>query len=228
MKQQPQAFIFDLDGVITDTAEEHFLAWKQLASELGIIVDRAFNEQLKGVGRMESLEKILRLKPSLPPMSVEEKENLASKKNSHYKALIAKTTPENILPGIKLLLEHIHAAGIKVALGSASKNARTIVEHLEIGSYFDYIVDAAQITNGKPHPETFMNAADAFGFSHENCIGVEDAIAGIEAINSANMFSVGVGSADHLHAADYVVEDTSLLQFGEILDHYAAWKRVKA
>ncbi|WP_042337422.1 beta-phosphoglucomutase [Bacillus andreraoultii] len=220
MIQYPKAFIFDLDGVITDTAEYHYLAWKKLAESLGIMIDREFNEQLKGVSRIESLERILSLKPELLDMPVEEKEKLATKKNEHYKELINQVTPEDILPGIQKLLDDIKSHNIKIALGSASKNAEFVINRLGLKNYFDYIVDAAKIKKGKPDPETFTIAADYFGFEYRECIGVEDSAAGIEAINKAQMFSVGVGDRDHLSDADYLLSDTDDLNFDLIIEKY--------
>ncbi|WP_419962499.1 beta-phosphoglucomutase [Psychrobacillus sp. BM2] len=221
MNQYPKAFIYDLDGVITDTAEFHFLAWKKLAEELGISLDRQFNEQLKGISRMESLELILQLNASLLKMSNEEKVRLANKKNEFYLELAESINEENILPGIEDLLKNNKKRNIKIALGSASENARNVIEKLGLTSYFDYIVDASKVSRGKPDPETFTTAADFFGIPHKECIGIEDAAAGIEAINKANMFSVGVGSLEHLSQADYLVEDTSQLDFEEIMKRYS-------
>lgn len=221
MTQYPKAFIYDLDGVITDTAEFHFLAWKKLAEELGISLDRQFNEQLKGISRMESLELILQLNASLLKMSNEEKVRLANKKNEFYLELAESINEENVLPGIEDLLKNNKKRNIKIALGSASENARNVIEKLGLTSYFDYIVDASKVSRGKPDPETFTTAADFFGIPHKECIGIEDAAAGIEAINKANMFSVGVGSLEHLSQADYLVEDTSQLDFEEIMKRYS-------
>ena len=220
MTQSPKAFIFDLDGVITDTAEYHFLAWKKLAVELGVSIDRQFNEQLKGISRMESLECILQLKSSLLNLPDEEKVRLANQKNEHYLELIESINPESILPGIEDLLKKCKEYNIKVALGSASKNAFKIINKLGLIKYFDYVVDASQVKNGKPHPETFTTAADFFNIPYSECIGLEDAAAGVEAVNKANMFSVGVGEEKHLSHADYLVGDTSELFFEEIIRHY--------
>ncbi|AQQ54819.1 beta-phosphoglucomutase [Planococcus lenghuensis] len=220
MAQQPKAFIFDLDGVITDTAEFHFLAWKQLAEEVGVIFDRKFNEQLKGVGRMDSLERILQLNPERAVMPLAEKERLAAQKNANYLELIAKTTPADILPGIEELLRTAQESGVKIALGSASKNAAFVLEKLELTHYFDYIVDAATVKNGKPHPETFTTAADALGVAYSDCVGIEDADAGVTAIKSAGMFAVGVGDAQHLPHADYRVDSTDELEFTDIIRRY--------
>lgn len=219
MSQYPQAFIYDLDGVITDTAEFHFLAWKKLADELGISIDRKFNEKLKGISRMESLEHILKLKSSLK-LTQEEKVRLANQKNEYYLELVESINSSNILRGIEALLNKNKEENIKIALGSASKNALQVLDKLGLTKYFDYIVDASKVKKGKPDPETFTTAADFLGIPYSKCIGVEDAAAGIEAINKANMFSVGVGKVDQLSQADYLVGDTSELVFEEIVKQY--------
>lgn len=216
----PKAFIYDLDGVITDTAEYHYLAWKQLAEELGVSFDRHFNEQLKGISRMDSLDRILALNPTLATMSEDEKKGHASRKNDYYLELIETISPADVLPGIEELLKMNQQHGLKIALGSASKNAAHVLEKLELTHYFDYIVDASKVMNGKPDPETFLAAAEALGLSPADCIGVEDSAAGIESINAAGMFSVGVGDAAHLHGADLLVDSTSLLDYDEIIKRY--------
>lgn len=220
MAHTPKLIIYDLDGVITDTAEFHYLAWKKLADELDIPIDRHFNEQLKGINRMDSLDRILELSDSPMHLSVAEKVELASRKNGYYLELIEAVTPDHILPGINALLEDNKQAGIKIALGSASKNAARILEKLELSDRFDYIVDAAEIERGKPDPETFTAAADALGIAYGDCIGIEDAAAGVEALNRAGMFSVGVGDEAHLSQADYLVENTEQLVFAEILERF--------
>lgn len=221
MSQYPKAFIFDLDGVITDTAEFHYLSWKKLAEEVGISFDKQFNERLKGISRMESLELILQLDTSLLKTSNEEKVKLANKKNEFYLELAESLNEENVLPGIENLLKHIKKRNIKIALGSASENAKNVVKKLGLSNYFDYIVDASKVKKGKPDPETFIIAADYLGIPYKECIGIEDAAAGIEAINKANMFSVGVGSVENLSQANYLVEDTSKLDFEEIIKKYS-------
>lgn len=217
---QPQAFIFDLDGVITDTAEFHYLAWKQVGEELGIPVDRGLNEQLKGVSRLESLERILSSSPTPISLSDAEKEQWATRKNNHYRELIEAIRPSDILPGITELLEEIQARRLRIALGSASRNAIFVLEKLGLTKAFEYIVDPGRIAFGKPHPETFLNAAEVLGVPYAACIGVEDSEAGIEAINRAGMFSVGVGAPAFLHEANYLVPETSRLQLDEILKAY--------
>lgn len=225
MRDDPKAFIFDLDGVITDTAEFHYLAWKQIGEELGIKIDRKFNEQLKGISRMKSLDMILALKPTLLNMSYQEKELLASKKNHHYQKLITTITPEHILPGVEELLINIKNHGIKIALGSASKNAYIVLNQLGITHVFDYVVDAAKITKGKPDPETFTNAAYYLQVPYSECVGLEDAAAGIQALKEAGMFAVGIGEKDYLLGADMVVRESAELDFDDIVNHY---KRTKA
>ncbi|ALC91686.1 beta-phosphoglucomutase [Bacillus sp. FJAT-18017] len=220
MKPNPKAFIFDLDGVITDTAEFHYLAWKKLAEQLGITIDRDFNEQLKGISRMDSLERILALNPALKDMPQEEKEKLAYQKNEHYKNLIKLIKPEDVLPGIEELFKKLKENHIKIAIGSASKNAPVVVEQLGLTHYIDYIVDAAKVKKGKPDPETFTTAADYLNIPYDECVGLEDAAAGIQAINQAGMFSVGIGDKEHLSAADYLVGDTTQLDLEEILKQY--------
>ena len=206
-----EAVIFDLDGVITDTAEYHYLAWKQLGEELGIPFDREFNETLKGVSRMASLERILELGSQQNDFTACEKEALATKKNSHYVELISNITPADILPGIEQLLKHLRAAGYKVAMASASKNAFTVTKSLGLTSYFDHIVDAATVANSKPNPEVFLKAAAALGVAPAVCIGIEDAAAGVAAINDAGMFSIAIGTDAGLNHARIVLDSTEKL-----------------
>jgi len=220
MTHYPKALIFDLDGVITDTAEFHFLAWEKLARELGVSIDRQFNEQLKGISRMESLECILKLAPSMRSLSYEERLKLANQKNEHYLELIDLINSAYILPGIERLLKKTRDQHIKIALGSASKNAFKVLDKLGLTNYFDYVVDASKVTKGKPDPETFKTAADFLSVPYSECIGLEDSAAGVEAINKANMFSVGVGAFEHLSHADYLVGNTSELIFEEIVKQY--------
>ncbi|RSK26441.1 beta-phosphoglucomutase [Bacillus sp. HMF5848] len=219
-----QAFIFDLDGVITDTAEHHYLAWKQLAEENGITFDREFNEQLKGVNRMDSLDLILKRGGRENDFTPEEKEALATKKNDQYKQLITGITPEDILPGVLQLLKDIKAAGIKVGLASASKNAFAVIDSLGVREYFDYMVDAATVEKGKPHPEVFLKAAENLGVDPADCVGVEDAEAGVEAVKAAGMFAVGVGTPEAMAKADYIVTNTADLSLATIQEKYTAAK----
>jgi beta-phosphoglucomutase len=212
-----QAFIFDLDGVITDTAEYHYLAWKALGEEIGIPFTREFNEELKGVSRMDSLEKILALGQKQNEFSEQEKLALATKKNEHYVRLIANITPDDILPGIKELIADIKEKGYKLGLASVSKNAFTVMESLELKDKFDVIVDAATIAKGKPDPEIFLTAAKLLQVEPSACIGIEDAAAGVESIKGAGMFAVGVGHSVTLAKADIIYDSTSELSLPEIL-----------
>lgn len=220
MTTEPKLFIYDLDGILTDTAEFHFLAWKKLADGLGIPLDREFNEQLKGISRMDSLDRILARDPTYAELSEREKEKLAAKKNKYYLELIEAITPAHVLPGMESFLEANKKSGAKIALGSASKNAPAILDKLGLTAFFDYVVDAAVVKEGKPDPETFTAAADALGIAYRDCIGIEDAAAGVEAINRAGMFSVGVGDEAFLSHADYLVSDTSALDFEEVVRRF--------
>ncbi|MFB5673771.1 beta-phosphoglucomutase [Paenibacillus terreus] len=204
-----RAVIFDLDGVITDTAEYHYLAWKSLAEELGLPFNKDFNEKLKGISRMESLELVLSLDQG--SYSEEQKLQLAAKKNDLYKTMIAQVTPADLLPGIEKLLKELKEAGLLTALASASKNASFILDRLEVAHYFDHIVDVALIRQGKPDPEIFLTAAAKLGVAPADCVGIEDAEAGIQSILAAGMFAVGVGTPAKMQQADLIVSSTERL-----------------
>lgn len=202
-----KAFIFDLDGVIVDTAHYHFLAWKRLASELGIQLTPADNERLKGVSRMRSLEIILEM--GGVSVSDSEKEKLANKKNSWFVDFVERMAPEEIFTGVKDLLQQVRSEGYKVALASSSKNAPTVIGLLKIRELFDTIVDGTMVTHSKPHPEIFLLAAAKLGVHPSACVVFEDAEAGVEAALAAGMRCVGVGSADQLHKANIIVSNTA-------------------
>lgn len=199
--------IFDLDGVITNTAKYHYLAWKKLADELNIYFDENINERLKGVSRLESLEIIL--EKSNKKYSKEEKEFYANRKNEYYKEMIKKITPNEVLPGVLKLIKKLKELNIKISVASVSKNAYTVLENLRIKDMFDYIVDANEIKHGKPDPEIFLNAAHGIMIRPNLCIGIEDSKAGIEAIKRASMLSVGVGNPETVKCADIVLKDLS-------------------
>jgi beta-phosphoglucomutase len=220
MSKPLQAFIFDLDGVITDTAEYHYLAWKALGEELGIPFTREFNEELKGVSRMDSLEKILALGNRENNFSLEEKEALATKKNEHYVRLIANISPEDILPGIKGLINEIKENGYRLGLASVSKNAFTVMDSLGLRGEFDVVVDAATIAKGKPDPEIFLTAAKLLNVDPSACIGIEDAAAGVDSIKGAGMFAVGIGSEESLAKADIIYSSTEQLSLANIISAY--------
>jgi beta-phosphoglucomutase len=198
-----RAFIFDLDGVITDTAHLHFVAWQRLAQSQGLSFDETFNEKLKGVSRMDSLELILA--QSSRSYTQEQKLALADNKNNFYVGLIDGITPADLLPGALHALKSVREAGCAVGLASASKNALSVLARLGITELFDHVVDANTVARGKPDPEVFLRAASALNCEPGNCIGVEDAIAGVQSIKAAGMYAIGIGSATELSQADYVL-----------------------
>ena len=198
-----EACLFDLDGVVVDTAKYHFIAWKALAEELGFEFTLEDNERLKGVSRMQSLEILLEI--GNLRVSDREKLEMAEKKNALYVSYIEKMTPEETLPGVEKFLRELRAAGIRIALGSASKNAPMILERIQLSGMFDAIVDGNSIAEAKPNPEVFLKGAEKLGVLPENCVVFEDAIAGIEAAQNANMYSVGIGDPETLGFADMVI-----------------------
>jgi beta-phosphoglucomutase len=202
-----QAVIFDLDGVIVDTAHYHYLAWKRLADELGVHFTEKENEQLKGVSRMRSLEIILEL--GNLHLSQAEKEKLATKKNAWFVEYINAMKPDEIFPGVKELIREIQLNGIKVALASSSKNADTVLNLLNIKNYFNAIVDGTMITHTKPDPEIFLLAAKKLNMPVSSCLVFEDADAGVEAALAAGMKCIGVGSSQQLPKANFVVAKTA-------------------
>jgi beta-phosphoglucomutase len=220
MTKPLRAVIFDLDGVITDTAEYHYLAWKALADDLGISFTREFNEELKGVSRMDSLEKILARGGKQHDFSIEQKEKLADQKNRHYLTLIKNITPSDFLPGVKEFISDVKTRGIKIGLASASKNAFQVLESLQIKDQFDAIVDASEIKKGKPDPEIFLTAAKLLQMEPGECIGIEDAAAGVESIKRAGMFAVAIGDKENFPNADLVYSSTAELSFERILEIY--------
>ena len=180
-----KAVIFDLDGVLTDTAHYHFLAWKKLAAGCGIELDEAFNERLKGVDRMGSLELILALSPH--HYTPEQKLKMAEAKNNHYLQLIKDMSPADLMPGALASLQALRRENILIGLASASRNALSVLTSLEILDCFDTVVDAAKISHGKPDPEIFLTAAQQLNVQACECLGVEDSLAGISAIKAAGM-----------------------------------------
>lgn len=192
---KPQAIIFDLDGVITDTARLHFLAWKQIADEIGIVIDETFNDTLKGISRMESLQRILRHGGKEGTVSESECLRWASRKNAIYVDSLRQLTPHSVLPGIRDLLNTLIELRIPTAIASVSLNAPAILQALDIADCFDFCADASQITRSKPDPEIFIAACKGLGVAPEKCIGIEDAQAGITAINACGMRSVGIGES---------------------------------
>lgn len=204
-----KAFIFDLDGVIVDTARYHFLAWQKLASQLGINFTTAHNEQLKGVSRVRSLDIILDL--GKVNAHQEDKNLWLKQKNDDYLTYLKDIDNSEILPGVMPILEFLKTNKQPIALGSASKNARPILEKTGTLHYFDAIVDGNDVSNAKPDPEVFLQAAKLLGVSPENAIVFEDSVAGIQAANMAGMTSVGIGETGILHEAQFIFKDFTFM-----------------
>lgn len=200
---QIKACIFDLDGVIVDTAVYHYKAWKRLANELGFDFTEEQNEQLKGVSRVRSLQLILGWGGVTKTEA--EQTDLATRKNNWYVEMINKMKPNEILPGAKEFLEACRSASIKTALGSASKNSGTILTNVGITSLFDAIVDGNHVTEPKPNPEVFLKGAEALRVSPAECVVFEDAIAGVEAAKNGGMKAIGIGSPQVLTEANLVI-----------------------
>ena len=212
-----KGLVFDLDGVITDTAKFHYIAWKNMAEKLGIIIYEKFNEQLKGISRTESLERILEFGGKADAYTEEEKEKLAAQKNTEYVELLEELTPADILPGLLSVLDQAEALGMKSSIASASKNAPHILEKLGIKERFAHIVDPNTLVKGKPDPEIFVRAAEAIGIKPEEAIGFEDAQAGIEGIKGANMFAVGVSVGEPLHGADLIINSLEEIDLAKLV-----------
>ncbi|MDY8138185.1 beta-phosphoglucomutase [Aquimarina sp. 2201CG5-10] len=200
-----KAFIFDLDGVIVDTAKYHFLAWQNLANGLGISFSSEQNEQLKGVSRVRSLEKILEW--GNKTISEEEFTRLMKEKNEEYLEYISKMDTTEILPDVPKILEYLITNKQPVALGSASKNARIILQKVKLLEKFNVIVDGTDVSKAKPDPEVFLIGAQKLKVAPEDCIVFEDSVAGVQAANITNMISIGIGDPVVLKEADYVFKD---------------------
>lgn len=200
-----KAFIFDLDGVIVDTAKYHFIAWQKISSELGIEFTPEHNEELKGVSRVRSLDIILEL--GKIKASQEDKNRWLIQKNEDYLSYLVNMDQSEILPGVLTVLQFLKEKNQAIALGSASKNARPILEKTSILHYFDAIVDGNDVTNAKPDPEVFLQAARLLDATNENAIVFEDSVAGIQAANTAKMISIGIGEESILHEAKYIFKD---------------------
>ncbi|ABX30889.1 beta-phosphoglucomutase [Petrotoga mobilis SJ95] len=200
-----KACIFDLDGVIVDTAKYHYMAWKKLADQLNIPFNEKDNERLKGVSRMKSLEIILDL--GNLNLSLEEKEELAQKKNNWYVEYISKMDKSELLPGVEKFIKILKSKGIKIAIASASKNTKLILERLNFEDVFDAVIDGTMISNAKPNPEIFLTASNYLSLKPEECVVFEDAVAGIQAAKRAGMKVIGVGEEEVLKGADKVIKN---------------------
>ena len=204
-----KAFIFDLDGVIVDTARYHYLAWQKLAQELGIEFTPEHNEDLKGVSRVRSLDIILQL--GNIEATQEEKDKWLFDKNELYLSYLVDMDQSELLPGILDVLKFLKDNNQYIALGSASKNARPILQKTDIIQYFDAIVDGNDVTNAKPDPEVFLRACQLVFVAPEDSIVFEDSVAGIQAANSARMKSIGIGNREILHEAEYIFKDFTMI-----------------
>jgi beta-phosphoglucomutase len=209
-----KAIIFDLDGVIVDTAHYHFVAWQRLAKEIGVSFSLEDNERLKGVSRMRSLEIILEIGGVTLPK--EKMEELALLKNKWFLEYVSAIKPEEIFPGVKELIIEMKKQGYKIALGSSSKNAELVLELLKIKQLFDAIADGNMITKSKPNPEIFLLAASKLGVSPSECVVFEDAEAGVEAALAAGMKCVGVGSIEQLGKANLIIAKTGDFDINEL------------
>lgn len=207
-----KAFIFDLDGVIVFTDKFHYQAWKKMADEMGIYFDETINNRLRGVSRAESLEIILERYEG-EPLSAEKKAELMEQKNNTYRELLATMTPADVSDEVRETLKTLRERGCKLAIGSSSKNAKFILEKVELLNAFDAISDGNNITHSKPDPEVFLKAGEFLGEDPANCVVVEDAYAGIDAAKAAGMTAVGLGDAFGYEKTDVKIE-----YFAQLLD----------
>ncbi|GFO84193.1 beta-phosphoglucomutase [Anaerostipes butyraticus] len=213
-----KGFAFDLDGVITDTAKFHYVAWKELADSIGITIDLQFNEQLKGISRMDSLERILAYGGKENDYTAEQKEEMAADKNANYVKLLDDLSPADLLPGVKAFLDAAKEMNVPCSLASASKNAPFILKKLGVYDYFDAIVDPATLKKGKPDPEIFVRAAELIHIDPSEAVGFEDAQAGIEGIKGAGMYAVGVEGNEPLTEADMTIKSFEELNVSDLLN----------
>jgi beta-phosphoglucomutase len=207
------AFIFDLDGVLTDTSEFHYLGWQRLADEEGLSFSREINESLRGIPRRASLMMILKGRT----YSEEKIQEMMERKNNYYLELVRGITPKDLLPGARELLEEIHAVEMRSALGSASKNAREVIQRLGIESLLDAVADGSSVEHQKPAPDLFLHAAELLGLSPAECVVVEDAAAGIEAGRAGGFYTLGLGPRERVGDANIVFESLEGAKLDAIL-----------
>lgn len=213
--------LFDLDGILTDTAEYHYQAWKKLGQEIGVTIDHKFNEQLKGVSRNDSLKLLLEKANRVGEYNSEKLQELATRKNDYYLEMIKNIGPEDVYPGILTLLKDLKEHGIKISLASASKNGPLLLGLLKLNSFFDGIANPEKVAFGKPKPDIFLLAAKNIGVRAEECIGIEDAIAGVQAIQLSGAMPVGVGRSSELGDDINVVTTTKELTYNYLT---SKWK----
>jgi beta-phosphoglucomutase len=207
-----RGIIFDLDGVLTDTSEYHYLAWKRLADEEGIPFDREVNEALRGVSRRDSLMILLGGRQA----TEKEIQEMMERKNGYYQAFLEGVTPRDLLPGARELLEELRSAGIKIAIGSASKNTRTVLRKLGIEDWFDAISDGYSVERQKPAPDLFVHAANQLGLAPKQCVVVEDAEAGVQAALAGGMWAIGIGPEDRVGAAHVVLPNLEGVHWADL------------
>ena len=208
---QLKACLFDLDGVIVDTAKFHFIAWKEIAAELGFEFTEKENELLKGVSRIRSLD--ILLETGKISKSEEEKIQLADRKNTRYLEYVLQMKEEDVLPGVERFLNDLRSNGILIALGSASKNAPLILDRIRLTEKFDAVVDGNSVSKAKPDPEVFLKCAELLNVTPDECVVFEDAQAGIDAALNGGMKVVGVGSPENLSFADYIIPGFKKLDY---------------
>jgi len=208
-----EAFIFDLDGVLTDTAEYHYLAWKRLADEENLPFSRDDNEKLRGVSRRASLELILQGRQ----VSEKKKQEFMDRKNGYYQESIKSISRKDLLPGALPLLQELKSRHFRLALASASKNAPQVIESLGIAFFFDVIADGSSVEKAKPAPDLFLFAAQKMAVAPEYCIVVEDAEAGIAAAQAAGMATIGIGPEERVGAADYIYPSVAHIKLGDLV-----------
>lgn len=210
--------IFDLDGVLTETSTQHYQAWRDIFAEMGYSLDGSYLDKVRGISRLAALELIMAELGISQNYSQQQKQELATKKNQRYQTLIAEFGPDKLFEGVKPLFAQLHNRQIKTALASVSKNAPTLIERLGIKDDLDYVVDPHSVTKGKPDPEIFQRACQYFGFEPSQCIGVEDAKAGVEAIKAAGMYAIGIGDKQLAELADCFYEKVADIDMETILD----------
>jgi len=213
-----KACLFDLDGVVVDTARYHYIAWKKIADDFGFNFSENHNERLKGVSRMDSLDILLDI--GKITLEQDQKELLADKKNNLYVSYIREMTPDEILPGVIEFLDELRNHGILIALGSASKNAMTILDLINLTQKFDAVIDGNKVSKAKPDPEVFLKGALELGINPENCLVFEDAQAGIDAARNAGMHIIGIGQADNLKNAEFVIPGFENMNFDRLRSLY--------
>ena len=213
-----KACLFDLDGVVVDTARYHYIAWNKIAEELGFHFSEQDNERLKGVSRMESLDILL----DVGGINIDsaQKTELAEKKNNLYVSYIRQMTPDEILPGVIRFLDELHKNNLLIALGSASKNAMFILDKIGLAQKFDAVIDGNKVFRAKPDPEVYLKGASELGVSPENCLVFEDAQAGIDAARKGGMSVIGIGKVENLKNADFVIPGFANMNIDQLRSWY--------